>query len=131
MGQGYSFECEKCDYTLDFMQGIGFLYPIEADKMLTEMQQGKFGKRFLEAANKAAAPSVEFLRESYRCKACGELRPDLQIDLPDGDKVIFSKRHGCGKCRSQMSILKSTRGLKCPKCKSKLVEGAMLLRDRL
>ena len=129
MGQGYSFKCEKCDYTLDFMQGIGFLYPMEAAEMLTAMQQGKFGKRFMEAAHKAAAPSVEFSRELYRCKECGELRPDLQIDLLDGDKVILSKRHVCGKCRSQMSMVKSPRGLKCPKCKSKLVEGAMLLWD--
>lgn len=129
MGQGYSFKCSKCDYTLEYMQGIGFLYPMEAEKMLTAMQQGKFGKRFMEAANKAAAPAVEFSRELYRCEECGELRPDVQIDLLDGDKVILSKRHVCGKCRSQMSIVKSERGLKCPKCKSKLVIGDMLLWD--
>ena len=73
--------------------------------------------------------SLEFSRELYRCKECGELRPDLQIDLLDGDKVILSKRHVCGKCRKQMSMVKSPRGLKCPKCKGKLVEGAMLLWD--
>ena len=129
MGQGFSYKCEKCDYTLEFYQGIGFLYPIEAEKMLTEMQQGKFGKRFMEAANKAAAPKVEFSRELYRCGKCGELRPDLKIALYDGDKLIMSKRQVCGKCRSQMSMVKSPRGLKCPKCKSKLVEGAMLLWD--
>ena len=129
MGQGFSYKCEKCDYTLEFYQGIGFLYPIEADKMLTEMKQGKFGKRFMEAANKAAAPAVEFSRELYRCKECGELRPDLQIDLLDGDKVILSKRHVCGKCRKPMSIVKSDRGLKCPKCKSKLVIGNMIMWD--
>ena len=129
MGQGYSFKCSKCDYTLEYMQGIGFLHPMEAEKMLTAMQQGKFGKRFMEAANKAAGPAVEFSRELYKCEECGELRPDLQIDLLDGDKVILSKRRVCGKCRSQMSIVKSDHGLKRPKCKSKLVIGDMLLWD--
>ena len=129
MGQGFSYKCNKCDYTLVFMQGVGFLYPMEAEKMLTEMQQGKFGKRFMEAANNASAPSVEFSRELYRCAKCGELRPDLKTDLLDGDKVILSKRHICGKCREIMSIVKTNRGLKCPKCKSKLVTGNMILWD--
>ena len=129
MGAGFSFKCENCDYTLEFYQGVGFLYPMEAEKMLTKMQQGKFGKRFMEAANKASTPSVEFSRELYKCKNCGELREDLKIDLQDGDKVILSKRHVCGKCRNEMSLVENYRGLKCPTCKSKLVEGLMLLWD--
>ena len=120
MGKGYSFKCDKCDHALEYTQGVGFLYPSEADKILTAMRQGKFGKRFMEAATKASTPLVKFSRELYRCRECGELRPDLQIDLLDGDKVILSKRHVCGKCRNRMSIVKSNRNLKCPKCKSKL-----------
>ena len=46
MGQGNSYKCEKCDYTLEYMQGIGFLYPIEADKMLTEMQGSTRHRRY-------------------------------------------------------------------------------------
>ena len=129
MGQGFSYKCEKCDYTLEFYQGIGFFYPIEAEKMLTEMQQGKFGKRFMEAVNKAAAPKVEFSRELYRCGKCGELRPDLKIALYDGDKLIMSKRQVCGKCRSQMSMVKKAHELKCPKCKGELVIGNMIMWD--
>jgi DNA-directed RNA polymerase subunit RPC12/RpoP len=129
MGQGFSYKCNKCDYTLEFMQGIGYLYPMEANNMLIEIQQGKFGKRFMEAANNATAPSVEFSRELYRCENCGELRPDLKIDLLDGDKVILSKRHICGKCHGKLNIVKSLRGLKCPKCRSKLVTGNMILWD--
>ena len=129
MGQGYSFKCDKCNYTLRFMQGIGFLYSMAAEKMLTEIQQGKFGKDFMEAANNATAPSVEFSRELYMCEKCGELRPDLKIDLLDGDKVILSKRHICEKCRIKMSIVKNLHGLKCPKCKGKLVTGNMILWD--
>ena len=129
MGQGFSCKCEKCDYTLEYIQGIGYLYPLEAEKMLTEMQQGKFGKRFMEAANKATAPKVEFSHELYRCGKCGELRPDLKIALYDGDKLIMSKRHVCGECRRQMSMLKSYRDLKCPKCKGKLVIGDMIMWD--
>lgn len=129
MGKGYIYKCDKCDYTIEYYQGIGFLYQMEAEQILTAMKQGKFGKRFMEAVNKAAAPAVEFSRELYRCKECGELRLDLQIDLFDGDKVILSKRHVCGKCRSQMNMVKSPRGLKCPKCKSKLVIESMIMWD--
>ena len=93
------YKCDKCGYVLNFKQGIGYLYPLEADKMLNEIQQGKFGKRFMEAANKVTAPKVEFSHELYRCGKCGELRPDLKIALYDGDKLIMSKRQVCGKCR--------------------------------
>ena len=129
MGQGFSYKCDKCDYTLNFKQGIGYLYPLEAEKMLTEMQQGKFGKRFMEAANKATAPKVEFSHELYRCGKCGELRPDLKIALYDGDKLIMSKRQVCGKCRRQMSMVKNNIDLQCPKCKSELAVGNMIMWD--
>ena len=129
MGQGYTLGCEKCDYTIDYYQGIGFLYPVECNNMLAAMQAGKYGKRFMEAAKSAAAPRVEFSRELYRCDKCGELRSDMEIELYDGDKVILTKRHVCGKCRSQMSLVKSTRGLKCPHCKSKLKPTDMIMWD--
>lgn len=129
MGQGYSYKCDKCDYTLKFKQGIGYLYSIEADERLNEMKQGKFGKRLMNAANKATLPSVEFSYELYRCGKCDELRPDLKIALCDGDKVIMSKRQVCDKCRRQMSILKNYFDLKCPKCKSELVVDKMIMWD--
>lgn len=129
MGQGFSYKCNNCDYTLEYMQGIGYLYPLEADKMLMEMKQGKFGKRFMEAANKATAPKVEFSRELYRCGKCDELRPNLKIVLYDDGKVIASKRQVCSKCHRQMSVVKSNRDLKCPKCKSTLVIGNMIMWD--
>ena len=129
MGQGYSYKCERCDFTLEYLQGVGFLYPIEADKMLTDMLQGKFGKRFKEAANDATVPSVDFSHELYHCEKCGELRPDLKIELLDEGKVVLTKKHVCGKCRNKMRMIESQRGLKCPKCKSKLVIGDMVLWD--
>jgi len=120
MGQGYTLGCEKCNYTIDYYQGVGFLYPVECNDMLEAMLAGKFGKRFKEIATNAASPRVEFSREMYRCEKCGELRADFKIELYDGDKVVLEKRHMCGKCRNKMSLVKSTRGLKCPHCKTKL-----------
>jgi len=126
MGQGYLLKCNKCDYSIEYHQGVGFLYPIEASNMLTDMQQGKFGKRFMKKANEAKSPSVEFSRELYICDLCdicdlcGELRPAMQIDLLDEGKVVLSKKHICGKCRGQMRVTKSKSRLECPKCKSKL-----------
>lgn len=129
MGQVFSYMCDTCDYTLDFYQGVGLLYPIETERILTEIQKGGFGKHFMEAANKASIPSVEYSRELYRCGKCGELRADLRIDLFDGDTVILSKRHVCGKCRSQMNVVESLHRLKCPKCKGKLVFEDMIMWD--
>ena len=129
MGQGFSYKCSKCNYTLEYIQGIGYLYPLVADKMLNEMQQGNFGKRFMEAANKATAPKVKFSHELYRCGKCGDLRPDLKIALYDGDKLIMSKRQICGKCCRQMSMVKNNLDLRCPKCKSELAVGNMIMWD--
>ena len=129
MGQGFSYKCNQCGYAIKFMIGVGSLYAEQAEKMLFDMQQGKFGKHFMEAVTNASAPSVDFSLELYRCKKCGALREGTNIDLLDGDKVILSKRHRCIKCRVDMSIVKSNRGLKCPKCKSELIIENMLMWD--
>ena len=129
MGTVYSCKCDKCGYTLSYSQGVGFLYQSKAKEMLVAMKRGEFGKSFMEAANKAIAPWVKYSYELYRCKACGELRPDLQIDLFDGNKVVLSKHYICDKCHGLMSVIKSDRGLKCPECKSRLKKGVAFLWD--
>ena len=129
MGQGFSYKCNQCDYAIKFMLGVGSLYPKLAEKMLSDMQQGKFGKHFMEAATNASAPSVDFSLNLYRCEKCGALLEGTKIDLFDGDKVILSKRHRCIKCRVDMRIVKGDHGLKCPKCKSELIIKDMLMWD--
>ena len=128
MGQGYSYRCEHCDYTLEYMQGVGFLFPLEAEKILTDILAGKMGKRFQAAATAAEAPEVNHSRELYKCESCGELRPNMKIELRDGEKLLLAKQHRCGKCRGKMHIAKSKK-LKCPHCGKALVIGNMIMWD--
>ena len=69
MGQGYSYRCKECNYTIDYLQGVGFMFIVEAEKILSDMQTGKMGKRFMAMSNEASMPEVEHSRELYKCDA--------------------------------------------------------------
>ena len=129
MGQGYSYRCEECDYTIEYLQGVGFMFIMEAEKLLSDMQTGKMGKRFMTAVSAASMPEVEHSRELYKCDSCGELRPDMKIVLSDGGKLLIEKQHRCGKCRAKMRVVKHNEKIKCPNCGKPLVIGNMLMWD--
>lgn len=129
MGQGYSYKCKNCNYTLEYLQGVGFMFIMEAEKLLSDMQTGKMGKRFMIAANEASLPEVEHSRELYICDECGELRPDMKLELRDAGKLLLVKQHRCGRCRTRMRIVKKNEKIKCPNCGKPLVIGDMLLWD--
>jgi len=129
MGQGCTFRCEQCDYVIEYLQGVGFLFYKEAEDILADMKSGKMGKKVMEAANAATNPEVNHSRELYRCKKCGELRPDMRIELYDEGKQLLSKQHRCGKCHSEMEIVKNTEKLKCPQCGKPLALTDVLMWD--
>ncbi len=129
MGQGYTLRCEQCEYSIEYMQGIGFLFYKEAEDILSDMKAGKMGKGFMKAANKAAAPAINHSRELYRCVKCGELRPDMRIELCDVETVVREKQHVCSKCRSSMHIVKNIDKVKCPNCGKKLTLAGILMWD--
>lgn len=129
MGQGYTFRCEQCEYSIEYLQGVGFMFYKEAEDILSDMKAGKMGKGFMEAANNAATPTINHSRELYRCMKCGELRPDMKIALCDGEAVIKEKQHVCGKCRSKMRVVKNIEKVKCPHCGKKLELAGILMWD--
>ena len=129
MGQGYALCCEQCKYIVEFLQGVGFLCCKEAEDIFSDMKSGKMGKSFMKAANDAAAPTINHSRELYRCVKCDELRPDMRIELCDGETVVREKQHVCGKCRSSMRIVKNIYKVKCPKCGKKLALARILMWD--
>ena len=129
MGSGYKFQCEKCGYGLEYLQGVGFFYCAEADNILTDMKNGKMGKKFMEYAKKSKTPTIIHSRELYKCINCGEVRPDMKIELYNGKSLLNEKRHICGKCRSKMNIVKDTSKLKCPHCATKLLLSNFIMWD--
>ncbi len=129
MGQGYTLRCEQCEYSVEYLQGVGFLFYKEAEDILSDMKAGKMGKGFMEAANNATAPTIDHSRELYKCTKCGELRPDMRIELYDGENRLKEKRHICGKCRIRMQIVKNIDKIKCPHCDKKLMLTNLLMWD--
>lgn len=129
MGQGYSYRCKECNYTIDYLQGVGFMFIVEAEKILSDMQTGKMGKRFMAMSNEASMPEVEHSRELYKCDDCGELRPDMKIELRDGRKLLLEKQRRCGKCHAKMRVVKKNEKLRCPICGKPLVIGDILMWD--
>ena len=129
MGQGHTLRCEQCEYSIEYLQGVGFMFYKEAEDILSDMKAGKMGKGFMEAANNAATPTINHSRELYRCMKCGELRPDMKIALCDGETVIKEKQHVCGKCRSKMHVVRNIEKVKCPQCSNRLVLAGGLFWD--
>lgn len=129
MGQGYSYRCENCNYLIEYLQGVGFMFFIEAEKILADMQSGKMGKQFMKMSNEASTPGVVHSRELYKCDDCGELRPDMKVELRDAGKLLLEKQHRCGKCRAKMRVVEENEKIKCPNCGKPLVIGDMLLWD--
>lgn len=129
MGQGYSYRCEHCDYTIEYMQGVGFMFPIDADRILSDMQAGKMGKHLITASNIAAEPEVNHSCELNKCERCGELRADMKIELYDAGNLPFEKQHYCRKCRGKMHITNEDEAQLCPHCGKPLVIGSMLMWD--
>lgn len=129
MGQGYSYKCEKCGYTLEYLQGVGFMFIFEAEEILKEMLNGKYGKRFMELSTQADNPQAEHSKELYKCTGCGELRPSMEVKLYDGNKLLLEKQHRCGKCRKPMVVVSKKEKLLCPKCHTPLSIGDFLMWD--
>lgn len=105
------------------------MFIVEAEKILSDMQTGKMGKRFMAMSNEASMPEVEHSRELYKCDDCGELRPDMKIELRDGRKLLLEKQRRCGKCHAKMRVVKKNEKLRCPNCGKPLVIGDILMWD--
>ena len=129
MGRGYTLCCDECGYSLEYLEGIGFMYYREAEEILSDIKAGKYGNDFMKAANDAKKPIVNHSRELYKCMECGELQPDMEIELCDGENVLIRKQHACNKCNGEIFVVNSIENIICPKCGAPLVIMGILMWD--
>lgn len=90
MGKGYELKCNRCGFSREICDGIGFCYPMECETLLEKMKKGSFGKGFMEAAKRMPCAAVHQNRTIFLCDHCGAWRADASIDLcaPVGEREV-------------------------------------------
>ena len=71
MGKGFVYRCPKCDHEEEWLTGVGFMSPLEADMERESILAGIYGPKAQAAlvAHPEAPVSVE--RAMYQCGAVG------------------------------------------------------------
>lgn len=115
------YSCHECNYSVSFWNGIGYLYPVEANNKRDEALAGKYGKKlkaFLEENKRAVLDASICL---YYCEDCKKWKQDYNLDvympekeekaeeyiypwsLPNGYYVAKVHTKKCPKCRKVMA----------------------------
>ena len=149
MGTMLNYRCKnpECDFSLDFSDGIGMLYPVHYQKTVEEMKKGKMGKvlkDFFDEHPDGAVNIENAIVQCSKCKKCevrknltmyipdpkikkkkkAELKDYVSISYPDDDDYIeYAKYpHKCGYCGGEMNIIDRENFKICPICGAGLIE---------
>lgn len=157
MGAGFSFTCKKCGNEYRAFFGSGMMYPSIYERVMGEIQSGKYGAELQELSNAIPYVAVDAENTVYYCKDCviWEVSPNLSLYAPrdmeyiqreierfghspypwkstlrSHYRIIKRYYHKCDKCghRMRQLSLSDISSLPCPKCGEKN-EGCMVLWD--
>ncbi len=153
MGFGYSFRCRKCHKEYSAYLDSGMMYPLEYDRILKEIQAGKYGAKMQEISNTVPGIAVDAESAVFFCDGCKRWKsePVLSLYAPREDcpaqqnqldkapwksdlerdyRIVYRYYHKCGKCGKRMRRLssKEAENLPCPKCRE-MNQGEVFLWD--
>ena len=143
MGNGYVINCKNCNYRFEAMLGIGMLFPVEYEKTVNDIRNGKYGKEYKEFFDAHQNAAINCGAEIAICDKCGKLQiiKNMSLHLPKDDNAQvdgyvmpedltsdFNKvkdyEHKCS-CDGNMRIIKFPDELfngeiNCPECGERL-----------
>ncbi len=148
MGAGLQKKCPKCGYTIDFSEGVGFLYPTIYDETVQKAKDGELGEDLQTFFKEHEDGMINAENVTLCCEDCGYLTmdKDLTMYVPgdakdvEGDKYIpmlipsnyevYSRyTHKCEKCDGKMKRVSMYDQLLCPKCKTPLEDEMEIMWD--
>ena len=96
MGSGHAYKCSRCGENYEVYTGIGFLFPQEYRKLITDMKKGRYGEERKELFKKIPLLAVDAEKEYYECEECGYWNVSECKDLykPKNVDKILKQEHG-------------------------------------
>ncbi len=87
MGTGYSYECHKCGYKFNQMNGIGFLFPVVYAETVQQAKDGELGTQIQKFFEEHPDGAVNAENVTLCCNSCGTLvtGQDLTMYIPKKD----------------------------------------------
>lgn len=96
MGNGYSYTCKNCGHEYWAHIGIGMLYPMAYEKLINDINEGKYGEERKKLLNDTAYAAVNAEEMIYICNKCNywEIKNDPTIYAPNDPDRIENERYG-------------------------------------
>lgn len=113
MGSSYGISCRECDYSKDFMIGIGMMYNPYSLRdfdsefaLLPHLIRSKkslaYIKKLLNEKNAEIADG--YGHEIYRCPKCGEFHGRFYLRL-EYDGGSYEVEYKCPKCKAGLKLI--------------------------
>ena len=93
MGSGVGFKCSKCGHKYSYGTGVGFLFPMVYEELLTSVKEGEYGEEWKNLALKNENVAIDAEIHLYCCKSCGgwDTEKGLTLYVPKDPEVIKQK----------------------------------------
>ena len=121
MGDSIRFSCNNCDYSAEFMLGVGMMY-FSLENVLdsavnSEMQRGII-RDILEHHK---VDEVQYEHAVYRCSHCDALTEGFFVKILYDHISKYQITYHCPGCGRQMQHIKRPQSIKgpCPSCHEK------------
>lgn len=132
MGEGFSVQCQVCDYSKEFMLGVGMAYG-SLENVFNNIHHTRRAK-ILDLLNNHELPVYidDYTRNPlyehllYSCSKCHELYERFYVKIlfgDEGQEETYETVFSCGKCKEPLSKAsekkKDIEKRKCPSCGAK------------
>lgn len=136
MGNGYTWQCKKCNYLFHAATGVGFLFPQVYKETLDKAKNGELGPELEIFFKEHKDGAIDASNTVLCCEDCGTLRNEMDLtmyvpkkELPEklnyvmsGDLEEFYMEyskypHKCEECGGNMQVVKDKSKIVCPTCK--------------
>lgn len=117
----YEMDCPSCPYQATFCLGRQGEDHALFKEILGEIRAGQIDPLMLIDLVQSDDCELDFSRELYRCRNCGNLEVKKQLRLIKGDKSL-SAAYSCPLCGERMSLVKRGQiaSIDCPDCRKPL-----------
>lgn len=117
----YELACDNCDFKTSYHLGRHGEDSYMYQEILNEIRQGAVDPLLLIDLVQNEDSELDFSRELYRCRNCGNLEVMKRLRLITPDKTL-SAAYNCSNCGERMSQVKRGHiaSLDCPDCRKPL-----------
>lgn len=117
----YEMACEHCDYKETFRLGRQGDDSRLFSEILDDIRKGDVDPLILIDLVQGSEGELDFSRELYRCRHCGNLEVKNRLRLVSSDKTL-SAPYNCSNCGERMTQVKRGQiaSIDCPQCRKPL-----------